>query len=262
MFREISSTQNPLVKRLISLSQKSRTRRKEQAFVIEGIREVERALQKGVEFEELLFSHEWSETGMDAFGADSDAGVNRVSKEVFSKIAYRGTVKNVLGIARMWQKTLNDLTLPANPFLLILEKVEKPGNLGAVLRSADAAGVDGIIVCDQETDLFNPNVIRNSLGGFFDLPVVQAGNEEAIAFLREKGLSIFTTWLEASVPYTDIDLTKGCAIVLGSESHGVTETWIRASDQNIIIPMKGIVDSLNVSNAASILMFEAARQRM
>ena len=217
--------------------------------------------EKGVVFEELLFSHEWRESEMQAFVMDSGSHMNRVSREVFPKMAYRGSVKNVLGVAKMRHRSLSDLPRAENPFFLILEKVEKPGNLGAVLRSADAAGVDGVIVCDQDTDLFNPNVIRNSLGGFFNLPVVQAGNEETIHYLRQNNLRIYTTWLEASVSYTTMDFRKGCAVVLGSESQGVSETWVQASDQNIIIPMKGIVDSLNVSNAASILMFEAARQR-
>ncbi|MCT4622775.1 MAG: RNA methyltransferase, partial [Schleiferiaceae bacterium] len=170
-------------------------------------------------------------------------------------------VKNVIALTEMKSTSLSEVKLPDNPLIVVLETVEKPGNLGAVLRSADGAGVDLVLVCDQQLDIFNANVIRNSLGGFFNVPMVSCTSEHAIEFLNENGIQVLATYLEASVPYYSQDMKKPTALIMGSEAFGISETWIKASDQNIVIPMEGVIDSLNVSNAASIVMFEAKRQR-
>ena len=162
---------------------------------------------------------------------------------------------------RSKKQSLSDLSLPQDPLIVVLESVEKPGNLGAVLRSADAAGVDAVIVCDPLTDLYNPNLIRSSIGAVFTVPVVACSSEECIAFLKSKGIKILTAQLQDSELYYATDMTCGTAIVMGTESTGLTTQWRKAADAHIRIPMLGALDSLNVSVSAAILMFEAVRQR-
>lgn len=260
MIKEISSAQNPSVKNLVNLLAKARNRKKAGVFVLEGIREVERAIACGYVVSEIYFNEDWTEKEIDSFG-NAQQQLLKVSAPVFKKLAYREGVKNVVAIAAMQTKSLADVSLAEKPLVVVLETVEKPGNLGAILRSADGAGVDLVIVCDQAMDIYNPNVIRNSLGGFFSVPTVQCSSEEAISFLRDEGIQILSTYLEAAEPYYSQDMKEPTALVMGSEAFGISKTWVDASDQNIIIPMDGVIDSLNVSNAASIVMFEAKRQR-
>jgi TrmH family RNA methyltransferase len=156
---------------------------------------------------------------------------------------------------------LNQLRLSKNPLLLILESVEKPGNLGAVLRTADAAGVDAVIICDPHTDFYNPNVIRSSVGCVFTNQIASATSEETINWLKENNIKIFSTYLKASAPYHETDFTKPCAIILGTEATGLSDLWVKKSDATIIIPMQGKIDSMNVSTAAAVVVFEARRQR-
>lgn len=260
MIKEISSAQNPSIKNVIQLQAKARNRKKAGVFIIEGIREVERAISCGYEVIEMYFNEDWEDSEIESFYSEKRI-LNRVSKEVFAKVAYRDGVKNVIALTEMKSTSLSEVKLPDNPLIVVLETVEKPGNLGAVLRSADGAGVDLVLVCDQQLDIFNANVIRNSLGGFFNVPMVSCTSEHAIEFLNENGIQVLATYLEASVPYYSQDMKKPTALIMGSEAFGISETWIKASDQNIIIPMEGVIDSLNVSNAASIVMFEAKRQR-
>lgn len=260
MIKEISSSQNPAIKNLVNLQAKARNRKKAGVFVMEGIREVERAIACGYLVSEIYFNEDWSTSEIEAFEA-SERKVLKVTSPVFKKLAYRESVKNVVAIAGMQSKTLSEISLPKNPLIVVLETVEKPGNLGAVLRSADGAGASLVIVCDQAMDIHNPNVIRNSLGGFFNVPAVQCSSEEAVQFLWETKVQILATYLQASEPYYTQDMKKPTALVMGSEAFGISDIWVEASDQNIIIPMEGVIDSLNVSNAASIVMFEARRQR-
>ena len=157
--------------------------------------------------------------------------------------------------------TLADLEIKENPIVVVLESVEKPGNLGAILRSADAAGVDAVIVCDPLTDMYNPNLIRSSIGGIFTVPTAAASSEETIKWLKDRGIKIYTAQLQDSSWYYDTDMTKGSAIVMGTEATGLTDIWRKAADAHIKIPMLGRLDSLNVSVSAAILMYEAVRQR-
>jgi len=159
------------------------------------------------------------------------------------------------------ENSLEKIKLSQNPLIIVLEAVEKPGNLGAILRTADAAGADAILVCDPLTDIFNPNTIRSSLGCVFSVPVVACSSHEAIHWLKSKSIQIFTTYLEASINYLDANYTQPTAIVSGTESTGLSQQWINAADQNLIIPMLGIADSLNVSVSTAIVLFEALRQR-
>ena len=252
----ISSAQNPKVKHLLELQQKSSARRREGLFVVEGRRELEHCLEAGYEVESIFRSEECryplSTTNCRLF---------TVSSSLYEKIAYRGSTEGVVAVVRAKSHRLEDLRLKENPLIIVLESVEKPGNLGAVLRSADAAQADAVIVCDPLTDLYNPNLIRSSIGAIFTVPTVACTSEACIAFLKQHGIQILTAQLQDSSLYYDTPMTRGTAIVMGTESTGLTDAWRRAADAHIRIPMLGRLDSLNVSVSAAILLFEAVRQR-
>ena len=180
---------------------------------------------------------------------------------VYEKMAYRGSTEGMLAVVHSRPATLDGLTLSEHPLIVVLERVEKPGNLGAVLRSADAAQADAVIVCDPLTDLYNPNLIRSSIGAIFSVPCVACTSEACISFLKAHGIRILTAQLQDSHLYYDTDMCQGTAIVMGTESTGLTDTWRQAADAHIRIPMLGRLDSLNVSVSAAILLFEAVRQR-
>ena len=184
-----------------------------------------------------------------------------VSSAVYEKIAYRGSTEGIVAVVRARRLTLGDLPEHRNPLYIVLESVEKPGNLGAVLRSADAAGADAVMVCDPLTDLYNPNLIRSSVGAVFSVPCVACTSEECIDFLKAHQVSILTAQLQDSKLYYDTDMTGATAIVMGTEATGLTPRWRQAADAHIRIPMLGRLDSLNVSVSAAILLFEAVRQR-
>ena len=256
----ITSTQNPKVKNLLAL-EKPRERRKQCLFVIEGKKEIGMALQAGYKVGNLFFCEEIiSKEELQPF-VTSNTLLVPVSREVFEKIAVRENSGGVLAIAEQKTHRLEDVRLSDNPLLLILESVEKPGNLGAILRTADAAGVDAVIICDPQTDFYNPNVIRSSVGCVFTKQIASATSEETITWLRSKNVSIFCTYLKASKPYHVVDYKKPSAIVMGTEATGLSPLWTGAADANIIIPMQGVVDSMNVSTAAAVVVFEAKRQR-
>ena len=187
--------------------------------------------------------------------------VVEIPENLYRKVAYRESTEGIIAEVEVKERSLEDLTLSEHPLIVVLESVEKPGNLGAVLRSADAARADAVIVCDPLTDLYNPNLIRASLGGIFTVPTVAASSEETIAWLKARGIRILTAQLQDSSWYYDIDMTVGTALVMGTESTGLTDVWRRAADAHIRIPMLGRLDSLNVSVSAAILLFEAVRQR-
>ncbi|MEQ8363366.1 MAG: RNA methyltransferase [Cyclobacteriaceae bacterium] len=256
----ISSTSNPKIKHLLSLD-KSRERKKLGLFVIEGLKELNLARNNGYEIEAVYYSIDLVEEKMLLQSGFYKNQLHPISQNVFEKIAYRETTGGVIGIAKQGTHRLADLKLKHNPLLLILERLEKPGNLGAVLRTADAAGVDAVIVCDPQTDLHNPNVVRSSVGCVFTNQVAVATSEETILWLKKNQIKIFCTYLEGSIPYTKASYQSACAIVMGSEAFGLTEGWIKNADANIIIPMNGQIDSMNVSVAAAIVVFEVVRQR-
>ena len=264
----ITSLQNPRIKALLQLQQKSAVRRKEGLFVVEGQRELMHCLEKGWGVESVFLNPDLPTTseGDDVLDMQHPGlrgcTVYRVSAAVYGRIAYRGSTEGVVATVRTPSLSLADLKgVSKAPLYVILEGVEKPGNMGAVLRSADAAGVDAVIACDALTDIFNPNLIRASLGGIFSVPVATATSQECIAFLKEWGVRILTAQLQDSQLYYDTDMTGPTAIVMGTESTGLTQQWRDAADAHIRIPMLGILDSLNVSVSAAILMFEAVRQR-
>ena len=254
--QEITSAQNPKIKRLLALQQKSSERRKAGLFVVEGRRELEHCMEAGYEVDTVFYCPALLPDGIDV-----DARMVPVSADVYEKIAYRGSTEGVVAEVRVKSHSLDDLQLPDNPLLMVLESVEKPGNLGAVLRSADAAQADAVIVCDPLTDLYNPNLIRSSIGAIFTVPCVACSSEECIAFLKQKGIRILTAQLQDSKLYYDTDMRSGTALVMGTESTGLTDQWRQTADAHIRIPMLGRLDSLNVSVSAAILLFEAVRQR-
>lgn len=260
----ISSTQNPKVKKLLALQQKSAERRKEGVFVVEGRRELQHCLNAGYEVDTVFYCPAiLGDTDATALLGmlDEKARTFEVSKDVYDKAAYRGGTEGVIAEIKVLKSSLQDLRLPDNPLIVVLESVEKPGNLGAILRSADAAAADAVIVCDPLTDLYNPNLIRSSIGAIFSVPCVACSSEECIAFLKDKGIQILTAQLQDSKLYYDTDMQCGTAIVMGTESTGLTDVWRKAADAHIRIPMLGKLDSLNVSVSAAILLFEAVRQR-
>jgi TrmH family RNA methyltransferase len=259
--KQISSSQNPFIKSLIQLQEKPKIRKQTKTFLVEGLREIMLAKQGGYVFESLLWLPELiSWTSMEALISDETACIE-ISREVYEKLAYRESTEGVLGVAKMKNHDLSDLKLPDNPLILIAESIEKPGNLGAMLRTADAAGIDAVILADPKTDLYNPNIIRSSVGGLFTNQIATARSEEIIAYLKSKSISIFSATLQNANPYDEEDYQKPTALVVGTEATGLTEIWRTQSNQNIIIPMNGVIDSMNVSVAAAILIFEAKRQR-
>ncbi|MCR4853388.1 MAG: RNA methyltransferase [Prevotella sp.] len=264
METSITSVQNPRIKHLLTLQQKSSTRRQENQFVVEGQREVMHCLEAGYEIVCLFVCNENSNSTLSLSQLTSmlpTTDIFTVSSRVYERIAYRGSTEGVIAIVKAKQTKLSDLDLPDNPLVVVLESVEKPGNLGAILRSADAAQADAVIVCDPLTDLYNPNLIRASLGALFTVPTVACSSEECIRFLQERNIQILTAQLQDSLPYYDTPMNIPTAIVMGTESTGLTNQWREAATAHIRIPMLGHLDSLNVSVSAAILLFEAVRQR-
>ncbi len=254
---DISSIQNPKIKLLTALQKKSAERRNRGVFVVEGQRELQHCVEAGFEVESLFVCKELFTGDFDV----KNAAVYTVSPKVYEHIAYRGSTEGVVAVVKCRKRSLDDLELGETPLIIVLESVEKPGNLGAVLRSADAAKVDAVIVCDPLTDLYNPNLIRASIGAVFTVPVVACDSSACIDFLKSKNIQILTAQLQDSSLYYETDMRRGIAIVMGTESTGLTQQWRLAADAHIRIPMLGRLDSLNVSVSAAILLFEAVRQR-
>lgn len=258
MSLHITSLQNPRVKRLLNLQQKSALRKAEAVFVVEGLREVERAIKSGYVPQELWMDEKSEQP---YFLSKYQTVIITCSTSVFSKISYRESAAEFVAVFEIKEQTLESLNLPDNPLLVVVEDVEKPGNLGAILRTCNGLGADAVLVCNPQTDIYNPNVIRNSLGAFFDIPVIVCSNDEAIEFLEKMKIQIFSAYLEASIPYHQADFNQPTALVFGSEAYGLTDVWVQNTSQNIVVPMHGVVDSLNVSVAVAILLAEAVRQR-
>ena len=258
----ITSAQNPKIKDLLALQEKSKERRKKGLFVVEGRRELLHCIEAGYEPYAVFFCPEIiSEADFKEIADKCDCSFFEIPQHLYDKAAYRGGTEGVIAELKCKDMSLEALEVKDNPLVVVLEAVEKPGNLGAVLRSADAAGVDAVIVCDPLTDMYNPNLIRSSIGAIFTVPIATASSEETIAWLKERGIRIYTAQLQDSEWYYDTDMKGGTAIVMGTEATGLTDIWRKAADAHIKIPMLGKLDSLNVSVSAAILIFEAVRQR-
>jgi RNA methyltransferase, TrmH family len=264
MDEAITSIHNPRIKTLAKLKKRSE-RDAQGVFLTEGYRPITRALAAGFHFDELYYSPEWflgtNEQKVLETAEKAGTKLTQIGKEAFLKIAYRERPEGLLGIGKQWQTKLEGLKLSANPFLIVVEAIEKPGNLGTILRSADATGAEAVIVCDAVTDLFNPNVVRASTGVLFTTPTVITDSKNAIEFLRQKNIKTLAATPAAKELYTDVDLTQPVAIVMGSEQFGLTDTWIDSCDLPVRLPMAGIADSLNVSAATVAMAYEVVRQR-
>ena len=260
----IASLQNPRVKEVVKLRQRSH-RDAQDLFIVEGYRELRRALDNGrrpatLFVCEALFLGK-NEPALIEQCRQAGAEIVPCTPPVFEKIAYRERPEGLLALLPQVHLALADLELPERPLIIVAEAIEKPGNLGTILRSADAAGAAAVIVCDQCTDIHNPNVVRASTGTLFSLPVVETSSAEALAWLRLNKIQILAASPHAEKDYTDVDLRPGTAIVVGAEQYGLSSLWMKEADTKVRIPMHGQADSLNVATATTILMFEAVRQR-
>ena len=261
MYKKIDSTQNSLIKQCLVLLEKSRERRKQGLFLVEGQREIQLAISGGYELQTLLFCEAICSENSTKY-ATKNTQIIEISLEVYQKLAYRKTTEGILAIVKTKELALNKLHFKnKNPLILIAEAPEKPGNIGALLRSADAANLDGFIIANPKTDLYNPNIIRSSVGCLFTNNIATGSTQEIIDFLAQQNIQLFSAILQESKPYYSQDFTKPTAIAVGTEATGLSEIWRTQSTQNIHIPMQGAIDSMNVSVAAGILIFEAKRQR-
>jgi len=256
----ITSAQNPKIKNILAL-EKPRERKNQNLFVIEGTKELSLAVQGGYKITSVFFCPEIIESKALQPIVKHEQLLIPVQQNVFNKIAYRESTGGIIALAEQKEHRLETLKVKSDPLILVLEAVEKPGNLGAVLRTADAAGVDAVVICDPLVDFYNPNVIRSSVGCVFTNQIASAPSEETVRWLKQNNISIYCTYLKASRPYHEIDYSKSSAIVMGTESQGLSDYWVKNSTENIIIPMQGKIDSMNVSTAAAVVIFEASRQR-
>ena len=242
------------------LKEKAKARQQTGAFLIEGQKEIFLAFKGGYEIETILFYPEiCSENELKKWS--SSAELIEITKEIFEKLAYRDTTEGVIGIAKSKDLNLSKLKLSLNPLILIAEAPEKPGNIGALLRTADAAKLDAVIIANPKGDLYNPNVVRSSIGCLFTNQIATGTTSEIISFLKEHKIAIYCATLQNANSYTAEDYTIPTALVVGTEATGLSQEWRDAATKNVIIPMQGEIDSMNVSVSAAILIFEAKRQR-
>jgi TrmH family RNA methyltransferase len=260
----ITSLQNPRLKDLVRL-QKRPYRDERGVVVVEGYREVKRMLDNGRRPLALFFAPAFyqgvNEPEIVRRCAEAGAELFECSADAFRKVAYRDRPEGLIALTPQVHRRLDELALPDRPLVVVAQAIEKPGNLGSLLRSADAAGAHAVIVCDRCTDIHNPNVVRSSIGTLFSVPVVEAASEETLAWLRARGVRVVAASPHAEREYTECDMTRGIAIVVGTEKFGLSDRWLSAADERVRIPMLGQIDSLNVAAATTLLLYEAVRQR-
>jgi len=261
MIEKITSTQNPKIKNIVKLQQKSSERKSQNLIVIEGLREISLAVKAGFSIKSVFICSDivLPEVVMNELKLDFQ--YFDVSKDVYNKLAYRESTEGIIALAEPKFYQLDNLKLRENPIIIILESVEKPGNLGAILRTADAAKVDAVIISEPLTDIYNPNIIRSSVGCVFTNQIVACSSDDAIQWLKRKGIKSHAAALTAKKYYHQMDLSGPVAFVMGTEADGLTDKWLKSTDEQVIIPMSGEIDSLNVSISTAILVFEAMRQR-
>lgn len=262
MTKQISSIQNPFIRQLVLLKDKSRERKISGLFLIEGEREIGLALKGDYNIETILFYPAlFSEEQINEL-TTQQINTIEVSKDVYQKLAYRDTTEGIIAVAKTKDLSIAAISFKTkNPLILVAEAPEKPGNIGALLRTADAANIDAVIIANPKTDIYNPNIIRSSVGCVFTNQIATGTTQEIISFFKENKINIYCAALQASVDYHTQDYTKPTAVIVGTEAKGLTNEWLENATQNIIIPMQGKIDSMNVSVAAGILIFEAKRQR-
>ena len=260
----ITSAQNPRVKHACSLRER-RERDREKVTVLEGYRELSRALALGIRFRECFFAPELflgeNEPALIEEIEKSGAETFQTTGTILRKLAYRERPEGLIAVVEMEKKGLENMPVVPNGLYLVAETIEKPGNLGSILRSADAVNATGVIICNRQTDLFNPNVIRASTGAIFSVPVAECTSEEAVSWLKSHSIRSLAATPHTDLIYTENDMTGPTAIVVGAEQYGLSEYWLKHADVQVVIPMLGKMDSLNVATAATLLLYEAARQR-
>lgn len=263
-WQSLSSPSNPRIRQLVRLQEKPRERKEAGVVIVEGLREIRKAMSAGYLPVELYVAQDFSdaEKTKNILEYFSEVPGYMLAPDTFARIAYRETTEGLVAVFKARSHELSQMRLSQNPLILVAESVEKPGNLGALLRTADAAGVDALIVCDPRTDIYNPNVVRASIGTLFTVQVGIAETNAVINWLREKDIRPLAAALTPkAIHYTLADFTKPTAIVVGTESDGLSPKWLAACSDHIIIPMHGSADSLNVSVSAAIIVYEALRQR-
>ncbi|MDC0462550.1 RNA methyltransferase [Flavobacteriaceae bacterium] len=262
MLKKISSVQNPFVKQLVQLKEKSKLRKQTGLFIVEGKREISLAIKGCYKLETIYYCADLFSNAEAAALEAYEIDVIEISKMVYEKVAHRGTTEGVIAVAKANKLSLNNLKITSqNPLILVAESPEKPGNIGALLRTADAANIDAVIIANPLTDMYNPNIIRSSVGGVFTVPIATGTTNEIIQYLKNNNIAIYSAILQESVAYDSIDFRIPSAIVIGTESVGLSEKWRKISTANIQIPMQGKLDSMNLSVSAGIIIFEAKRQR-
>ena len=259
--KQITSIQNPYIKSLVQLQEKAKARKQSGTFLIEGKREIELAIKGNYELETILFLPELISKDQITKLTNDPIEFIEINIEVYQKLAYRDTTEGIIAIAKTKSLSLLNLKLSENPLILVMESIEKPGNIGAMLRTCDAANIDAVIIANPKTDLYNPNIVRSSVGCLFTNQIAVGTSEEIIQFLKNKNIAIFGATLQNSNFYHTQNYTIPTALVVGTEATGLTQVWRVNATQNIIIPMQGEIDSMNVSVASAILLFEAKRQR-
>ncbi len=257
MSYDISSPQNPRIKQIVRLREDRRQRQRDGLFLVEGWDELGHALSAGLIPRTILTAPELVSRPLALPAGETIT----VSISVFEKVSYRENPDGWLGIFPIMRRSLDELVLSESALLIVAEAVEKPGNLGAILRTADAAGVDALLLCDPRVDLWNPNVVRASRGALFSVPAVEVDNASALKWLMDHNIRILAATPSADVPYTAADLRRPVAIAVGTEDRGLTEIWMDHADEKVLIPMRGRINSLNVSIAAALILYEAVRQR-
>jgi len=260
----LTSAKNPKIKHAFGLRNR-RERDAEGVTLLEGYRELSRALDAGIQIIETYHSPEMylgeNEGDLIRRLAEKGSDIFACTPEIITKLAYRDRPEGLIAVAKMTRKTLNDIPAKKDGLYLVAETIEKPGNLGSILRSADAAGVTAVIVCDKQTDIYNPNVIRASTGAIFSVPLAEASSAETLEWLQNLGIHTLAATPHTDKRHTDADMSSGVAIIVGAEQHGLSSFWMDSADLKVVIPMLGKMDSLNVATAATILLYEAARQR-
>ncbi|PWG05079.1 TrmH family RNA methyltransferase [Polaribacter aquimarinus] len=260
--KEITSIQNQYIKNLIKLQEKARERKKQGLFLIEGKREISLAIEADYEFDSILFFEDLITFDEINNQFKNNVSIIKISKEVYQKIAYRSSTEGIIAIVKIKDFSLQNITFNTKTQLvLVAEGIEKPGNIGALLRTADAANVDAVLIANPKSDLYNPNIIRSSVGCIFTNQIAIGSSKEIIAFLKENHINIYAATLQNSNEYHKENYLNSSAIVVGTEASGLSEVWRENATQNINIPMQGKIDSMNVSVAAAIVIFEAKRQR-
>lgn len=264
MWEKITSLHNPGVLKTVKLTHKPAERKKQKMFVAEGIREVSLALQKEVEVVTIYICRDFlnEDSAYPLYLKKHEEQISEVTPQVFAKMAYRKDTGGIILVAKQFDTNLEDIQIPADPLIVVLEAVQKPGNLGGVLRTCDSAGVDAIVVCDPLTDVFNPNVIRSGLGCLFTRQVAVCTSDEFIVWAKQNRINIVTASLQADKNHFETNLTCATALVFGTEADGLSSKWYQNAHTTLKIPMLGKIDSLNVSVSVSILVYESVRQRM